>query len=141
MFELSEVLVIVVLVAGVAGYIGYWLAEVILINKMISLLTEEELKKLDELKEKLENATDEDYDKLIAEASHQVNLKILKQELVDGQVFFYDMKDNFVCQGQSIEHTISNYIEQNKMNINTCVLDSTGDKFYIVDGKVTDKLK
>jgi hypothetical protein len=141
MFDPAEVILLMLLTAVVAGYVAFKIAEFRLLAKMISLLTEKELRELDELKQKLDNATDEDIDRIIEEAGNKIQLRMLKEEIVDGQTFFYDFNDNFVCQGQSTEHAIAMYEMNNKSGARACVVKEDGEKYFIVGGKVTQTLE
>lgn len=141
MFEVFDVVMITTIVSVFAFYIGMRFAEMRLIAQMIETLSDDELKRLEELHVKLQNLEDdEDADAVITAAAKEVNLKVMKCDIVDGHHFYYDMDGNFVCQGVTRLEAVTNYELNNKSGMNGCVVSENGDKFYIVKGQIVDSL-
>jgi hypothetical protein len=135
-----EQYILYVVVAAIAFYAGFKYCEYRLISHMISLLTNDELEELMELREQLENATDEEADVIIRSVGDRIDLKMIKLEMVNDRYFFYDFQNNFICQGTSKEDAVVNFRLVDKTCNRACVVSDDKKEFYIVDGVITDKL-
>ena len=130
-----EVTIAIICVAYISFKLGSWHTKVQFIKMMISQMTAEELKKIDELAAKLKHATDDEADTIIDQVLNDADLKMLKLELVaSNQYLLYDLDNNFVCQGTTLEDLAKTFSLLNKSK--ACVVTETGDKFFIVDGEI-----
>jgi hypothetical protein len=125
MFTLNEVIFITLLVSVIVGYLAYQLAEFNMIAKILSGMSDDELDRLERLKDELEANIN------IGRPSDTVKLT---QEVVNNNVYLYDSAGNFVCQGATWEEVASRYGDIDKRE--AVVECATGGKYSIVAGKI-----
>lgn len=110
-----------ILVVGVFLF-GVMYGKFLLIKRMVDLLSENELKELELAITKIENSIDEQ------------STNVLKQEVVNGHVYLYDLSGNFICQGSTWEEVASRYGEIDKREV---LVECDNDRRYsIVAGKI-----
>lgn len=138
MFSLDEVIIITAIVSAIVGYLCFQWAEIRLVTKMISTLTDEELKKLEKLEQELDEAiSDEEAAKIInRELADSKNSKArtLTQEVVDGQTFLYE-NNSFIAQGSSAVEAAANFFKSTN-SVQATVVCSEGKSYKIINGKI-----
>lgn len=139
MFTLTEVILLVVFVAGVVGYISYRLAEFRLIARMLSTFSDEDLDKLERLKQQIDEVlTDEEADAIVERFSKESEkkTKTLTQEVVDGTTYLYDENNIFVAQGATASLAALNFFNSRHSAEVATVECSEGNSYRIINGKI-----
>lgn len=68
------------------------------------------------------------------EAPSVSKIPVLVTELVDNGILLYDTKNNFMCQGKSLDEVADNLLKYK--NIKLAVVVHDNDKFWFVEGKI-----
>lgn len=130
MFNFTEVFFIVVIVSAIVGYISYQWAEFNIIARMLNELSDDELARLTKEIEEMGNQADS------ISQDTAVKSKTLVQEVISGQTFLYDEKDNFVAQGSSAAEAAEIFFNSRHSTEVATVKCNEGNSYRIVNGKI-----
>ena len=135
MFTLDEVIIISLIIGAIIGFIAYQYAQYRLIARMLDGLSDEELDRLERLKEQLEAAlTDEEADGIIANANNVASVS-LTQEVVGGTLYLYN-GNTFVAQGNTAAEAATNFFNSQHSHSRATVRCGEGKQYLIIDGNI-----
>lgn len=135
MFTLDEVILISVIIGAIIGFIAYQYAQYRLIARMLDGLSDDELDRLERLKEQLEAAlTDEEADRIIANANTEPTVS-LTQEVVGGTLYLYN-GNTFVAQGNTAAEAATNFFNSCHSHSRATVRCGEGKQYLIIDGNI-----
>jgi hypothetical protein len=135
MFTLDEVIIIVLIFGAIIGFIAYQYAQYRMIARMLASLSDEEIGRLESLKEQLEAAlTDEEADGIIANANGVASVT-LTQEVVAGTLYLYN-GNTFVAQGNTAAEAAANFFNSSHSHSKATVRCGEGKEYLIIDGKI-----
>lgn len=114
--------VLAVFVGTISFIAGITYGKMLLIKRMVELLNEKELGELQVAMNNMENKVD------------TIVIPVLKQEVVNNNVYLYDDKGNFVCQGPTSMAAAERYGE---IDSGLVVVECDNNVHYtIVAGKI-----
>lgn len=124
MFDQSEVILIVLITCIIVSYITYHATEFIIVMRMLSKLSNEELllleTKLNKIEEKIKSTKNK-------------NTQIYYIVDYDNGVIIYDSFDNFVCQSRTLSDAIDTLSLKNK---SYTIIDEDNKQYSVKDGKI-----
>jgi hypothetical protein len=106
-------------------FLGYWVAGQVFrwhLKRAIRKIAKEHNIDLTELEEQ--------------ETVKKVIIPVLTTVPVDKSILLYDQKNNFLCQGQSLDEVAENLLKYK--NIKVAIILHNNDKFWFVEGKVKE---
>ena len=122
MFNLTQVILLIVITAIVVGYASYRIAQHRMLMAMLSTLTEDELTNLEDIV--LSNTVQKTID------------DSLTQEVIDGNIFLYTSTGSFVAQGRTTSEAAQNFFKSDYSSNEVFVRCENGEKYKIVNGSV-----
>jgi hypothetical protein len=135
MFTLDEVIIIVLIIGTIIGFIAYQYAQYRMIARMLASLSDEEIGRLESLKEQLEAAlTDEEAEEIIANANSTASVT-LTQEVVGGTLYLYN-GNTFVAQGNTAAEAAANFFNSQHSHSRATVRCGEGKEYLIIEGNI-----
>lgn len=104
-------------------FLGYWLAGLIFAWRL-----KRAVKKI---------AKDHGIELELEEKPTVRTIPVLTTELVTDSILLYDTKNNFICQGQSLEEVADKLLKYK--NIHLALIVHNDSKFWFVEGKVKEE--
>ena len=136
MFTLDEVIIIVLIFGAIIGFITYQYAQYRLIARMLESLSDEEIDRLERLKDQLDAAlSDEEADRIIESANKQLSSVTLTQEIVGNTLYLYN-GNTFVAQGNTETEAAINFFNSDHSCPQATVRCGEGKQYLIIEGKI-----